>query len=241
MKLGAIPHFFLMFVLAACSDVSREAMSDNEVVPVEEEEQSEEEAAEELEELTDELAKELGDVAEVAQELLGALSNPSIGDVPDDPEYMEGLERLLPRKVAGIDAVTKHSHVHRIGFGMAEVSATYVDDHADFTIDIMDLASLAPLVSNFNEWVGAEIDSESDRGFERTRRYRHGSKEYPGLEVFARTNDHAECSVVVWVADRFLVTIKGSGNEIEMSDCTEAREALSFRRMERFAEKLQDI
>jgi len=47
--------------------------------------------------------------------------------------------------------------------------------------------------------------------------------------------------VVIWVADRFLIAIEGSGNEIEMSDCTEAREALSFRRMERFAEKLQDM
>ena len=181
-----------------------------------------------------EFANELADALEQVAALLSERSDEG------EPAHLEDLMKLLPKKVDGLAAVLSDSRKNFIGLGVAIASATYAGDDIQISIDIVDLSTLAPLASVANRWLVQEIDRESDRGFERTRKFRPRSIEYQVIESYRRDNDHSECATMVWVADRFIVSVKGSGGEVEMGDCTDARDVVSYRKLERLARALAD-
>ena len=234
----------LMLFVAACTDGNFEMVSDREDHSARDDQPEE---REEIEEIDDTVANEIERAAEdlanemekAAQEFVESLSDLGKNGIPDDPDYLEDLERLLPDDVEGVEAIVTRSRVNIMGFGMAEVNASYVDEETYLSIDIVDMGPLGTFTSGLTEKLQIEVDSSSDTGFERTRTYRHRSKEYQAFESYSRLNGDGECEIVIWVADRYIINISGTGEDLDFEDCQDAREELSFRRIENLARKYQ--
>ncbi len=181
-----------------------------------------------------EFTKELADALKQVAALLDERADEG------EPTHLEDLVNLLPTNVDGLAAVLADSRKSLIGLGVTNASATYAGEDIQITIDIVDLSTLAPLASVANRWLAQEIDRESDRGFERTTKFQPRSIEYQAFESYSGDNDHSECATMIWVADRIIVSVKASGSEVEMGDCTDARDEVSFRKLERLARALAD-
>lgn len=145
------------------------------------------------------------------------------------------LEELLPNRLNGVSLNVTEGQTIDFGPGLSSVSGEYEDEEQVVTIMIADLAFLSGIAAHaMSDWIGEEIDKESDRGFERTSIFRSRKREYPSYEKYHREQGHESCELHSWVADRFLVAISGDGTS--MSVCEEARDRISFRRLERLAE-----
>ncbi len=108
----------------------------------------------------------------------------------------------------------------------------YEDGNEWMEISISDLGTLTGLARmGFAAWLQTEVDRESDRGFERTRKFRSGGKEYPSFEKFEGSGDEGNCEIQVWVAERFIVSVQG--RNVEMDQCEDARDEISFRKLDR--------
>ena len=215
-------------ILGACSETRDEpALADEEEVTPDTREAEEEhvELAEDLEEVIHEVAESVGEI---------------VGEWrPEEPAHLEDMMELLPSRINGLERVTTESQGVQFFPGTADVSATYAGDDIEISLEITDPGALTPLIRSATEWLDQEVDQESSRGFERTRKFRYRATDYPAFESYSRTNDYATCSIVILVADRFLVTVRASGTEVEIEDCTDARDKLSYRKLERLAQKVE--
>ena len=80
------------------------------------------------------------------------------------------------------------------------------------------------------------MDSENDRGFERTGKIRVGGKEYPYYEKFRRTDgDKGTCEIQLWVAERFILKVEG--RDVEMEQCEDGRDEINFRKLDRMKDE----
>ncbi len=168
-----------------------------------------------------------------------AQGNQLIGELEEgarrSPVNWRELEELLPNKLDGVPLNLTEGQTIDIGTGLSSVSGQYKDEEQEVTIVIADLAFLSGIAAHaMADWIGEEIDRESDRGFERTSIFHSRRGEYPSYEKYHRDQGHESCELHSWVADRFLVAISGDG--AAMSVCEEARDRISFRRLERLAE-----
>ena len=168
-----------------------------------------------------------------------AQGNLLIGELEEgarrSPVNWRELEELLPNRLDGVPLNLTEGQTIDIGTGLSSVSGQYEDEEQEVTIVIADLAFLSGIAAHaMADWIGEEIDRESDRGFERTSIFHSRRGEYPSYEKYHRDQGHESCELHSWVADRFLVAISGDG--AAMSVCEEARDRISFRRLERLAE-----
>ena len=180
-------------------------------------------------------------VGDSAEQLVAALEQAmgSIGDREHPgPAEAQDLLKLMPDHAGGLDLVRIDSRRLDIGPGIADVRAKYGGDPLEISLSFTDVAALAPIVQNMTSWIGNEIDRESSGGFERTRTFQSRSADLPAFESYSYTTDHAECSLMVWVADRFLVSVNASGEAVEVNDCKEVLESVPFRKLERLAHAL---
>ena len=152
--------------------------------------------------------------------------------------YQE-LQQLLPRRVNGVRPTITDGQTLAIGSGFSKISGEYKDGEQVVTVTIIDLAAFGKLAAEaLSDWVGEDIDRESDRGFERTHIFQNRSKEYPIYEKYHNEHGHEACELHSWVENRFLIAISGDG--VPMSMCKSARDKISFRRLERMAEPTAD-
>ena len=171
-------------------------------------------------------------LGEILEETLGESSRTSA------ISYQE-LQKLLPRRVNGVRPTITEGQTLAIGSGFSKISGEYKDGEQVITVTIIDLAAFGKLAAEaLSDWVGEDIDRESDRGFERTHIFQNRSKEYPIYEKYHSEHGHETCELHSWVEDRFLIAISGDG--VPMSICRSARDKISFRRLERLAESTAD-
>ena len=176
------------------------------------------------------LADVLGKAGEAIDEVLGSEG----GTVKEAVDFRK-LKDLLPEKVDGLERTSFEGERTSIGFlGMqlSNAQARYEDGDEWMEISISDLGTLTGIAKiGYTAWLQTEVDRESDRGFERTRKFRSGGKEYPSFEKFEGTGDEGNCEIQVWVAERFIVSIQG--RHVEMGQCEDARDEISFRQLDR--------
>ncbi|MEW6753400.1 MAG: hypothetical protein AB1505_20820, partial [Candidatus Latescibacterota bacterium] len=123
------------------------------------------------------------------------------------------LKALLPERAAGLPR-TNHTgqQTSAQGFQTSTAEADYAQDQCSVHVTITDMGSLSGLAALGYAWTATQIDSESDRGFERTVRY----GEHPGYQKFEKTGDSTRAELQVVVKRRFVVALNGSG--VEMAD-----------------------
>ena len=97
-------------------------------------------------------------------------------------------------------------------------------------IEIADMGSVSGLAGMATmAWATAEIDSESDSGYEKTTRF----KGYKAFEKYDARNRSGEISVLV--AGRFV--IGASGNDVDMDALKAALAAVDLSKLERMKGK----
>ncbi len=222
-------NFFILILLLGCQTIPEEEADTSEAISnLEEKEEvfSEKEVYTENEES---ITTGMGEVLEQA-----------LGEFPHTPAVgYEELEKLLPKRVNGVRPTITEGQTLTIGSGFTKVTGEYNDAGQVVTVTIMDIAAFGRLATEaLSDWVGEDIDRESDRGYERTHIFQNRSKEYPIYEKYHNEQGHETCELHSWVEDRFLIAISGDG--VPMSICRSTRDKISFRRLERLAEAATD-
>ena len=182
----------------------------------------------------DDPPENLAEALNQAQEAMNqAFGNQGEGGTVKESVDFRDLKDLLPDEVGGLDRTSAEGE--RGGaFGIQVSTATgeFEDGNEWIKISIADLGTLTGLARvGYTAWLQTEVDRESDRGFERTRKFRSGGKEYPSFEKFEGEGDEGNCEIQVWVAERFVVSVEG--RNVEMDQCEEARDEISYRQLDR--------
>ena len=174
------------------------------------------------------LAEALEGIDDALQEALGGEG----GTVKEAVNFRK-LKDLLPNRVGRLDRESAEGESNNVmGMRFSNAKGRYEDGRSSLEISISDLGTLTGIARmGFAAWLQAEIDRESDRGFERTRKFRSGGKEYPSFEKFEGEDDEGNCEIQIWVAERFIVGI--NGRNVEMEQCEEARDEISYRQLDR--------
>ncbi len=147
------------------------------------------------------------------------------------------LKDLLPKDVDGLERTSyEGERTSAMGMQLSNGTGEYEDGDQWMEISISDLGTLTGFARMAHAaWLQYEVDRESDRGFERTRKFRAGGKEYPSFEKFEGEGDEGNCEIQVWVAERFIVQIKG--RNVEMEQCEEGRDEISYRQLDRMKDE----
>ena len=174
------------------------------------------------------LADAFAKAGEAIEEALGGA-----GSTVKEAVDFRKLKDLLPEKVDGLERTSfEGERTGALGMQLSNAQARYEDGDERIEIRITDLGTLTGIARiGYTAWLQTEIDRESDRGFERTHKFRSGGKEYPSFEKFEGTGDEGNCEIQVWVAERFIVSVQG--RNVEMGQCEDARDEISFRQLDR--------
>jgi hypothetical protein len=140
------------------------------------------------------------------------------------------LKALLPGEMSGLRR--SGARGEKSGFMGAEVSVAEGDygapDGPRFKVKITDLGGIGALGRLAGmAWMGLEVDSEGDHGYERTGMFQ-GHKGHEKYDKIARTG-----SSTVTVRDRFLVEIAGS--DVEPAQMKAAMDAMILPDLEKLA------
>ncbi len=143
-----------------------------------------------------------------AMQALGALMN--AGATNSTAVHQSQLKALLPGEFEGMKR-SRSEAGKNAAFGMNVVyaEASYKGEGADITIKISDISSMGAFMKMAQfAWTQAEMESESDDGFERTTKI----DGHPAQERFRNSGKQGEIQVMV--DGRFMVEVEGNGLEI---------------------------
>lgn len=123
------------------------------------------------------------------------------------------LKALLPERAGGLSR-TSHTGQQSNALGMqtATAEANYEQGDRRVRVTITDLGGMSGLGMLGYAWFSTQIDSESDRGFERTLRF----KDHPAYQKYEHNGNYRHASFQVAVAKRFVV--EAQGDNVEMAD-----------------------
>jgi hypothetical protein len=128
-----------------------------------------------------------------------------------EPVDFRELKTLLPESLPGMKRTeAKGEKTAAFGINVAKAEGSYrADSGANIEITLTDMGSMTGLTAlAAYGWVMAEIDRETDTGYEKTTTY-SGNKAH---EKYDNRGQHGEIEVLV--ANRFVVEL--NGNEISM-------------------------
>jgi hypothetical protein len=170
--------------------------------------QAMEEAAEQMEQAAND-----GDAAGAMEALGEAMENlpGANGQAAADPVDFRRLKELMPEEAAGLRR-TSHTGERTGAMGMtfSQAEATYEgDDGARVEVKIMDLAGVPTFGMLGFAWTMAEMDRETEDGYERTMTHR-GHRGFEKYDNSARSGQ-----VQLIVADRFAVDVNGSNVDMD--------------------------
>lgn len=124
------------------------------------------------------------------------------------PVNFRKLKELLPEDVDGfeLEDISGES-TGAMGFNISTTKAKYQKGDKKVSVDLVDAGGVGTAFMGMASWSIIDIDKETSDGFERTTKYK-GYKAYEKCR-----NDR--CEFAVFVASRFLLTIKGNGVDID--------------------------
>lgn len=168
--------------------------------PEEEREQALDDAAEQMEQ-----AAEDGDLGGAMEAFGNAMEQMAGGEGRAEPVDFRVLKERMPDE---IDGLTRTSHTGErggaMGMSISQAEAVYEgEDGERITVKIIDLGGVPQIAMMGYGWALAEIDSESDTGYERTMEM----DGHRGYEKYDSARESGEINV--FVARRFMVEAQG--------------------------------
>jgi hypothetical protein len=137
-----------------------------------------------------------------------ALAQANQGEMVEAVDFRK-LKELLPESLAGMaraDASGARNKMMGIDVSNAEAVYEATDDPSkQMVVNIMDMGNVTgPMRMSMAAWSMAEYEHETDSGYEKTTTH----KGYKAVEELDRESN--EATFRVFVADRFIVEVKGS-------------------------------
>jgi hypothetical protein len=131
------------------------------------------------------------------------------------------LKEQLPAELNGMERVSHTGEkVGAMGFKMSTAKAEYQDGERELEINLIDYAGLGMAKMGLAAWATAEVDRETDSGYERTTTING----YKAFEEYDRNTKNGKISILA--GDRYIVTIEGQN--VEEGAMREALEALDL-------------
>lgn len=157
----------------------------------------------------------------------------SIADqVKIEPVDYELLKDLLPKKLKKMQRVDIFGETSSmLGIKTSNARAEYEGkNEAQMEIKITDMGTIKGLASMaMAAWVAADIEKESDDGFERTIDY----KGYKAYTKYSKSREHGEYKVLV--AGRYLVEVEGE--QVEMKLVERAIDKINIKKLEKMKDR----
>jgi len=172
----------------------------------------------------DKMGESAGDMADALKKMGEAVTS----GVKVEPVNFRELKKLLPEKLAGMKRTSASGEKNSaFGIKVSQAEADYeAGDEGSIHVEITDMGTIKGLakMAKFG-WAIADIDKESDTGYERTMTY-HG---YKGYEEYQ--SDSKDGKIQLLVADRFSVEV--SGSNVDMKTIKKALDKLDIGKLER--------
>ena len=145
-----------------------------------------------------------------------------------NPVDFRDLKALLPEQIASLKRTNASGEKSSaMGINISKAEADYRDEqeNKNINIEITDLGSITGLSTlAAYGWYMAEIDKETDEGYEKTFTYK-GNK---GYEKYNNKYQNGEISVLV--GKRFVVEI--NGNDVSMDEMKSALDMIDIGKLE---------
>jgi hypothetical protein len=214
-------HFFLTILIAGClvaftgcgggEDPADEAAPEDNI--------SSNENANENESEGD--SEEPQSVADAMQQMQDAMSGEGEAVEPID---FRVLRDMLPEDLPGMERTNAEGQKSgAMGIKVSQAEATYQgEDNSRVEITIIDMGTMKSAAMFGYAWLMAEIDRESDTGYERTTKF----KGYPAYEKMERSGNTERFESQVVVGERFVVAIKATNATEEQIDT--ARNSIDY-------------
>ena len=174
------------------------------------EEKKAEEAAKEAKKAYEEMYSEKAKPGETPQDMAAAMEEMQkamTGGETVKPVNFRDLKKLLPESVLGMRRSNySGERTGAFGINVSVAEAKYLSDDGKWIeIKITDLGSMKGYVAMAAAgWAMAEIDKESDEGYERTSTYK-------GHKAFEKYNSRSEEGEFnLFVANRFIIEANGN-------------------------------
>ena len=191
-----------------------------------------EEAAEKMAEAGKKMGEKMGQGVEDMTEALKMMGKALSGGEEVEPVDFRKLKKLLPEKLAGMKRVRSGGERNAVfGIKVSQAEAEYESrDGGSVQVEIIDLGSIKGVAryAKFG-WTMAEIDRETDHGYERTFTYR-GQK---GFEEYDTESRDGKIQLIV--ANRFAVEIDGS--DVDMKKLKKVLKDLDISKLERMKDE----
>ena len=166
----------------------------------------------------------LADALKQAEESVRQMQS---GEAPEIINFRE-LKPLLPDDLNGLDRTDLSGETTAtMGFSVSQATGKYGEGEQTMEMSLVDIGGVATAMMGMAAWSMTSIDRESDREIERTM-------DYKGRKAFLRYNKkNRSGELTVIVSNRFLVTVKGRG--IEMDDLTDGMDEVDLDDLEDLA------
>jgi hypothetical protein len=168
-------------------------------------------------------AKQMGDAIAAG----GAVAAGVMAGKASDAVDFRELKELLPEDLPGMKRTGAEGQKSgAMGFTMSTAEGRYAaDDGPNIQITISDVGAMTGMgAMAAYAWAAAEIDSETETGYERTTKI----KGYRGFEKYDRQNKFGEISLLV--AGRFVVEVEG--NDVSVDALKEALDKVDLGKLE---------
>jgi len=152
---------------------------------------------------------------------------------PDPVDYRK-LKDLLPGDVASMERYeSEGSRKGALGIKLSMVEGRYEGTDREMEVKIVDLGTLSGLASSGRDFIDAEYDRSDGHGFERTTRY----EGHPAFMRIGRDDGRKVVEAVVLIEDRFVVSVKIRGRNIDQDDLDEVMDEIQLSRLTRWAQR----
>jgi hypothetical protein len=153
------------------------------------------------------------DLAKIAAQNVEALKAASQGQ-QIEPISAQTLKGYLPASLVGMArGEAEAQDVDMMGIKVAEARAEYqaASSSGQLELTIADLGNLSGVMRmGMTAWAATKIDEQTDTGYQKSVTY----EDYKGMEEYDR--QAREGAFHLFVADRFLVKINGTGTTMEI-------------------------
>lgn len=145
-----------------------------------------------------------------------------------EPVDFRVLRDMLPEDLPGMERTNAEGQKSgAMGIKVSQAEGTYQgEDNSRVEITIIDMGTMKSAAMFGYAWLMAEIDRESDTGYERTTKF----KGYPAYEKMERRGGTERFESQVVVGERFIVAIKATNATEEQIE--EARDSIDYDELE---------
>lgn len=164
-----------------------------------------------------------------------ALAEMADTNVTVDPVDFRSLRELLPATLAGLPRTEATGEkTGAMGMTISKAEGQYRAESDDGSVDtpsldvtITDMGALRGMgILGMAAWTMAEVDKETEGGFERTAKYQG----HPAFEKFSSSDGYRNGNVQVLVARRFMVEIEGE--HLDFDRIRSALDGIAVKRLE---------